>query len=237
MPKRTFLITGATEGIGVALARRLARAGHSVVGVAPRSAEFPGKLVTVDLAHRKRTQAVLERLAGRYAFDGVINNLDRGLWQRLAQVERRGSDEAPSVNPHLAIQAVQALLPGMLSRGWGRIVNILSLTIIGAIERAAFAGNEVTMLSFRSCALELAGRGITINCISPGPTDTGLLGRDSPSCSADRGHHGTAVPTRGFARPNEITAGVQFLLSENAGSITGQTLFIDGGAWIGQGLL
>src|SRR4051812_14800746 len=85
MSKRTFLVTGATKGIGRALSNRLAAAGHHVVGLARRTDDptFPGTLVSVDLGDRSATEESLEALTARFAFDGVVNNMG---FVRLARV-------------------------------------------------------------------------------------------------------------------------------------------------------
>lgn len=232
MTHRTFLIIGAARGVGLTLARRLAIAGVQVVGLARRASEFPGELATVDLDHRGRTAAVLEHLASRYDFDGVVNNVDKAHRGSLAEL-----DEVLAPDPPLAVLAVQALLPGMLRRGWGRIVTVASLNVSNALECAADAADKAALMGFRSWALELAQRGITVNCVAPGGNDDRLL-RSAMGRGAQRPKHRRApLPTRRAAKPDEVAAAVQFLLGEEAGFITGQTLFVDGGASIGKALL
>jgi NAD(P)-dependent dehydrogenase (short-subunit alcohol dehydrogenase family) len=118
---RTFLITGATKGIGLALAHRLTRNGHNVVGLARGvNADFPGTLVPADLADTRATDAMLAELIGRFQFDGVVNNGGLVRPQRLGSVDLTALEDVMRVNLHPALQAVQALLPGMTERGWGR---------------------------------------------------------------------------------------------------------------------
>ncbi|TMV67347.1 SDR family NAD(P)-dependent oxidoreductase [Thioclava sp. BHET1] len=161
--KRSFLITGATKGIGLALSHRLVAAGHEVVGIARHAADYPGALVTADLGHHAETADVLADLTARFHFDGVVNNVGLVRAERLGEVTLDALDAVLSVNLHSAVQCVQALLPGMRAQGWGRIVNISSLTILGMPERTAYAAAKAALVSFaRSWAVELAPTGICL---------------------------------------------------------------------------
>ncbi len=236
---RTFLVTGASRGIGRALSQRLADAGHHVVGVARgQDRSFPGTLVSIDLADSRASGEAFLDLTRRYAFDGVVNNVGLARLHPVGEIEIREVDDMLRVNVHPAIQTVQAILPTLRAKGWGRIVNVTSLVTVGIALRSGYAAAKAAVNSLtRTWAIELARTGITVNAVAPGPVETEMFRRNTPAGSEAEGRFLSMIPMRRLGRPEEIAAAIAFLLSDEAGFITGQTLFVDGGGSIGRAAL
>jgi len=238
VPKRNFVVTGATKGIGRAISERLTEAGHHVIGIARSDdASFQGSLVRMDLSDTKASAEAFADLAQRYDVDGVVNNAGFVKLHHVGDINLDDADEIWRGNIHPAIVATQALLPGMKDRGWGRVVNISSLTVLGVAKRSAYAASKAALNSLtRTWALELAETGVTINGVAPGPIETELFRKNTPVGSEAEQWFLRLIPMNRLGQPKEIAAATTFFLSEDAGYVTGQVLFVDGGGSVGRRL-
>lgn len=235
--KRTFLITGATKGIGYATLLRLTKQGHNVIGIARNKPQekFPSKIYIVDLHDENATQKAFELINQEHQIDGLVNNVGIAIPEPLNKITLENFRTVIDLNIRPALQSMQVFTPGMIERQWGRVVNITSMAILGVINRATYSTAKAGLIGFtRTTALELATSGITVNSVSPGPTETELYRQKRPPGSEEARQSLQRIPMGRVGQPDEIAAAIEFFLSEDAGFITGQTLFVDGGGSIGR---
>ncbi|MGJ3647844.1 SDR family oxidoreductase [Sphingomonas sp. GlSt437] len=234
---RSILVSGASKGIGRAAADALAADGWHVIGIARAApASFPGEFIAADLADAAVTAALADQLAGRGDVLGIVNNAGAARGDVFGAVDPVEFLDLMAFNLRPALVLTQALLPAMQAARFGRIVNITSLVTIGLPSRTSYAASKAALESLtRTIAIEQAANGITANAVAPGPTETELFRSNNPAGSEGEARYLAQVPMRRLGTPGEIAAAVAFLASDGAGFVTGQTIFVDGGASLGRG--
>ena len=241
---RVAVVTGGAQGIGEAIARRLASEGADVAildiqdekaqTVADDISSGGGNALAVrvdiaDPADVRRAVKVVEDTLGRV--DVLINNAG---WDRagpFVETSEEVWDRVIAINLRGPITATRAVLDGMIERGYGRIVNIASdAGKAGSSGESVYSACKGGIIAFtKTLARELVRNSILVNCVSPGPTDTPFLADVAAGNPKLAEALQRAIPMRRLGKPEEVASAVAFLASDEASYITGQTLSVSGG--------
>ena len=235
MSDYTAVITGGNKGIGADLASAMIDRGWRVISVARRAPDDARVLhVGADLTDPDAVAAAADQIASAHDVTHVVHNAGMILPNLIE--DATAADIATLAQLHLgaALTLTQAFLPAMKARRFGRILFNSSRAAMGARTRTAYSATKAGILGMaRTWALELAPHGITVNVVAPGPVLTdnfwGIVPKDSPQ-QADLA---ARIPVGRIGTVEDITRSFMFFADPGAGFVTGQTLYVCGGASIG----
>lgn len=238
---RVAVVTGGGGGIGAAIATALSAAGAAVAvwdldgGRAKEVAEsLKGRAVgvEVDITRRPSVEEAVGVTEDRLGpVDVLVNNAGIDKIEPFLDSEEVTWERVVSVNLLGSIRCCHVIIPGMVERGQGRVVNIASdAGRVGSSGEAVYSGTKGGVIAFsKALARETAAKGITVNVVCPGPTDTALLDQVAVASQKLYDSLAKAVPMRRIGQPSDIAPAVVFLASDGAAYITGQTLSVSGG--------
>jgi acetoacetyl-CoA reductase len=240
---RTAFVSGGMGGIGTAICRRLARAGHTVIagclpGYERKSAWIEGMRAAgyrrvhageADVADFDSTARMFERLQDDVGpVDILVNNA--GITRDSVFKRMSEADWMAVINTNLnsVFNVTRQVIDGMCERGWGRVVNISSVNAIkGQFGQTNYSAAKAGMAGFsKALAQEVVRRGVTVNTVSPGYVETDMVMAIRKEI---REQIIASIPMGRLAKPAEVAAVVAFLASEEAGYITGANISVNGG--------
>lgn len=246
---RHALITGANRGIGAAIASTLVRDGARVTllvrdasaGESTR-ASLGGEcqVVVADVTSASEVNSACERAVGTYGpVHILVNNAGHAESAPFGRADHAMFERMMAVHLYGPTYFIRALLPGMMEQQYGRIVNIASIAgVAGAPYISAYAAAKHAMVGLtRSLAKEVIARGVTVNAVCPGYTDTDLVTRGierirertGRSAEEARAAMLSTSPLQRMITPAEVASSVRWLCDDGAASTTGQAIIIDGG--------
>ncbi len=254
---RTAVVTGSTSGIGLGIAQALADAGADIVmnglgseadnAEAIQSVAKKGVRVAfdpADMLRHNQIAAMIEKAERDFGkVDILVNNAGIQHVSPIEEFPIEKWDAILAINLSASFHSVRAVVPGMKSRKWGRIINVCSAhSLVASPYKVAYVAAKHGLAGLtKVVALELAETGITVNAVSPGFVWTPLVAKQIPDLARSKGFSEeeakrmvlTAQPTKRFVTVEELGALAAFLSSDAAASITGANYSVDGG-WTAQ---
>jgi 2-hydroxycyclohexanecarboxyl-CoA dehydrogenase len=234
---KTVLVTGGGGAIGTAICRRFAEAGaHLLVADRDRNSaegtagQLKGKALVFDIADYGKARSILEK----ETIDILVNNAGWDRFQNFLDTKPEDWTALIDINLRGPLNMHHLVAPQMAARGWGRIINIASdAARVGSSGESVYSACKGGIVAFsKTLARELARKGVTVNVVCPGPTDTPILRGFLGEGDAGQKVYDAlvrAIPMKRVGQPDDIPGLVAFLASEEAAFITGQVISVSGG--------
>ena len=234
----TTLITGGNSGIGAAITERLLQSGQKVVSLGLEVPEIKHENLsayTCDLSDAVATADAAAKITASHTIDQLVHSAGAILPDLLADANPQDLLTLSQLHLAAPLALTQAALPAMRDAGYGRIVFIGSRASLGMPTRSSYAATKAGIHGLaRTWALELAPEGITVNVIAPGPVLTDNFWGIVPKDGELQQRIADGVPVRRIGRVEDISNAAMFFLDEASGFVTGQVLYVCGGASLGS---
>lgn len=238
MTQPVAIVTGGSTGIGAELCRQMLERGYEVISLARRKPPLSHPRLQareVDLFDNAATRQVTHEIAAQHPVTHFVHNA--GLIRPALLPDVTQDDLAALTQLHLgaAITIMQAVLPGMRQRHFGRVVLLSSRGALGLQTRTVYSATKAGMIGMaRTWALETAPDGITVNVVAPGPiADTEMFRSVIPAESEREKALAAQIPVKRLGRSDDVARAVLFFCDADNGFVTGQTLYVCGGASVG----
>lgn len=235
---RTVVVTGAAAGIGAAIATSFLDAGDTVVCLdrnAPALTHARLHPIVVDLMDASATARVAAEVAGRHPVAVLVHNAGIIRPNLLEAAEPEDFEALARLHLGAPLVLLKAFLPGMKAAAGGRVVLISSRAALGVPTRSAYSATKAGLIGLgRTWALELAKHGVTVNVVAPGPVGaTAMFEALVPPGSATEERITASIPVGRLGAPEDVAHAVAFFADARAGFVTGQVLYVCGGASVG----
>jgi NAD(P)-dependent dehydrogenase (short-subunit alcohol dehydrogenase family) len=238
MSENVALVTGGSAGIGRSICEHLLDAGYTVLNLSRReSAASQERLIDrpVDLADVGATKAAVAELTGKYGITTLVHNAGVIRPDLVEDVDLDDLQYLTNLHLKASVTLTQGVLGAMKKARFGRIVIIGSRAMLGLETRTSYSATKAAQIGMvRTWAMELGQHGITVNAIAPGPIVTDMFTEIVPEDSDNAARIAASLPVKRLGQPADVARAVMFLADPDNGFVTGQCLFVCGGASLGS---